>query len=138
MHSSLESKISLYKSKQDDLTTCRLSTFDRLDTFFDSLIARVNSRREQLKSDFKALESKEKRRLKTKLMKLEKDLNNLKSYQTDFSEFLTEFDQEMDFLANKASLDGQVQELQMIEREMNRGVEFYKSSEFKEPTFTYI
>jgi hypothetical protein len=44
-------------------------------------------------------------------MKFEKDLTNLKSYQNDFSEFLTEFDQEMDYLANKASLDGQVQEL---------------------------
>ena len=74
-------------------------------------MARVNLRREQLKSDFKALESKEKRRIKNKLMKFEKDLTNLKSYQNDFSEFLTEFDQEMDYLANKASLDGQVQEL---------------------------
>jgi hypothetical protein len=44
-------------------------------------------------------------------MKMEKDLSEIKNYTTDFKEFFLDFDNEMDFLANKASLDGQIQEL---------------------------
>ena len=44
----------------------------------------------------------------------------------------------MDYLANKASLDGQLQELQFIEKELKKGTQFFKSSEFKFPTFGYI
>lgn len=39
-------------------------------------------------------------------MKMEKDINELKNFNLDFTEFLSDFDSEMDFLANKASLDG--------------------------------
>jgi hypothetical protein len=39
-------------------------------------------------------------------MKMERDVNEIKNYSTDFQEFFTDFDDEMDFLANKASLDG--------------------------------
>jgi hypothetical protein len=39
-------------------------------------------------------------------MKFEKDLGEIKNYATDFQEFFTDFDSEMDYLANKASLDG--------------------------------
>ena len=44
-------------------------------------------------------------------MKIERDVQELKNFSMDFQEFVTDFDPEMDFLANKASLDGQVQEL---------------------------
>ena len=44
----------------------------------------------------------------------------------------------MDYLANKASLDGQVQELQFLEKELKKGTQFFKSAEFKFPTFSYI
>jgi hypothetical protein len=41
-------------------------------------------------------------------MKFEKDLTEIKNYAADFQEFFTDFDNEMDYLANKASLDGQI------------------------------
>lgn len=44
------------------------------------VIERVNQRREQLKNQFKAIESKEKRKLKSKQMKMERDINELKNF----------------------------------------------------------
>ena len=44
----------------------------------------------------------------------------------------------MDYLANKASLDGQIQEVLFIEKELKKGTTFFKSSEFNFPTFSYI
>lgn len=41
-------------------------------------------------------------------MKIEKDGNELKKFTIDFEEFLSDFDTEMDYLANKASFDGYV------------------------------
>lgn len=54
-------------------------------------------------------------------MKMERDMNELKNFSLDFSEFLNDFDFEMDYLANKASLDGQVQELLFLEAEIKKG-----------------
>jgi hypothetical protein len=70
------------------------------------VLKKVNERREKVKTDYKTLEAKEKRRLKTKQMKMERDLQELRNFSNDFQEFFTDFDSEMDFLANKASLDG--------------------------------
>ena len=70
------------------------------------MLKKVNERREKVKTDYKTLEAKEKRRLKTKQMKMERDLQELRNFSNDFQEFFTDFDSEMDFLANKASLDG--------------------------------
>jgi len=75
------------------------------------IIKRINDRREKLKVDYKNIEAKEKRRLKSKQMKMERDLQELRAYYNDFQDFFSEFDSEMDYLANKASLDGQIQEL---------------------------
>ena len=44
-------------------------------------------------------------------MKVERDLQGLRAFAGDFAEFFADFDSEMDHLANKASLDGQMQEL---------------------------
>ena len=82
--------------------------FEKIDTFFDIVVKRVNERREKVKTDYKTIEAKEKRRLKTKQMKMERDVTEIRNYVTDFQEFFTDFDEEMDFLANKASLDGQI------------------------------
>ncbi len=80
--------------------------FEKVDKFFDTVIERANARRELLKNEYKAIEAKERRRLKSKQMKMERDLQELKTFATEFSEFLQEFDSEMDYLANKACVDG--------------------------------
>ena len=84
----------------------RTQIFDKIDSFFDLVVKRVNERKENLKTDYKTIEAKEKRRLKSKQMKMEKDITELKNFSLDFQEFFTDFDNEMDYLANKASLDG--------------------------------
>lgn len=86
----------------------RQQIFDKIDSFFDTVVKKVNERRERVKTDYKTLEAKEKRRLKSKQMKMERDLQELRNFSSDFQEFFTDFDSEMDYLANKASLDGQV------------------------------
>ena len=108
----------------------RTQIFDKIDQFFDLVVKRVNERREKLKTDYRTIEAKEKRRLKTKQMKMERDVNEIKTYSADFQEFFADFDDEMDFLANKASLDGQIQELLFLEKELKKGTQFFKSSEF--------
>ncbi len=82
---------------------------------------KVNERRERVKTEYKTLEAKEKRRLKSKQMKMERDLQEMRNFSSDFQEFFADFDSDMDYLANKASLDGQVQELQFIEKELKKG-----------------
>jgi len=107
----LDEKISSYKAQQDHLNNYRTQIFDKIDSFFDNVVKKLNERREKVKTDYKTLEAKEKRRLKSKQMKMERDLQELRNFSNDFQEFFTDFDSEMDYLANKASLDGQVQEL---------------------------
>ena len=51
------------------------------------------------------IETREKRRLKNKQIKLQKEIDELKEFKLDFDEFITEFDIEMDFMANKASFE---------------------------------
>ena len=102
----IESKIHEYKQKQEELNVNRTQIFDKIDSFFDLVVKRVNERKEKLKTDYKTIEAKEKRRLKSKQMKMEKDITELKNFSLDFQEFFTDFDNEMDYLANKASLDG--------------------------------
>jgi hypothetical protein len=102
----IDSKIHEYKQKQEELNVNRTQIFDKIDSFFDLVVKRVNERKEKLKTDYKTIEAKEKRRLKSKQMKMEKDITELKNFSIDFQEFFTDFDNEMDYLANKASLDG--------------------------------
>lgn len=102
----IDSKIHEYKQKQEELNVNRGLIFDKIDSFFDLIVKRVNDRKEKLKTDYKTIEAKEKRRLKSKQMKMEKDITELKNFSLDFQEFFTDFDNEMDYLANKASLDG--------------------------------
>ena len=102
----IDSKIHEYKQKQEELNVNRTQIFDKIDSFFDLVVKRVNERKEKLKTDYKTIEAKEKRRLKSKQMKMEKDITELKNFSLDFQEFFTDFDNEMDYLANKASLDG--------------------------------
>lgn len=56
------------------------------------MLKKVNERREKVKTDYKTLEAKEKRRLKTKQMKMERDLQELRNFSNDFQEFFTDFD----------------------------------------------
>jgi hypothetical protein len=74
MQHKLDFKINEYKQKQDSLNTYRSQVFDKIDSFFDLVVKRVNERRDKLKKDYKTIEAKEKRRLKSKQMKMERDL----------------------------------------------------------------
>lgn len=71
-------------------------------------------------------------------MKLERDLKELKNFSNEILEFMNEFDNEMDFLANKASFDGYITDLQVMETDIQKGVNFFKVSSFREPTFNYL
>ena len=60
---------------------------------------------DQLKEDYKKIEGREKRRLKNRQIKLERESQDLKDYMKEFYDFLLDFDLEMDFMANRANFD---------------------------------
>ena len=66
---------------------------------------KVEQRRANLKNKYSTIETREKRRLKNKQLKLQKEINLLDEFKTEFSDFINDFDLEMDFLANKASFE---------------------------------
>jgi hypothetical protein len=47
-------------------------------------------------------------------MKIEKDITELKNFSLDFQEFF----------------DGQIQEIQFVEKELKKSTQFFKSSDF--------
>eukprot|EP00347_Sterkiella_histriomuscorum_P013856 403363103 len=134
----LDQKIQSCKVKQDQINAFKSQIFEKIDTFYDLVVERVNQRRESIKNQYKAIDAKQKRKLKSKQMKMEKDLGELKNFNLEFEDFLSDFDFEMDYLANKASLDGQVQELLFLEDEIKKGPQFFRCSQFKYPSFTYL
>ena len=75
-------------------------------------------------------------------MKLQKEINTLGEFKSDFADFLTDFDLEMDFLANKASYeDGYKQQYQeLLQEKINRRSDndIFSRSEFKMPSFCQI
>ena len=69
------------------------------------MVAKVQQRRENLKREYSEIETREKRRLKNKQMKLQKEIGLLNEFSSDFTDFMQDFDLEMDCLANKASYE---------------------------------
>jgi hypothetical protein len=62
----LESSI----QSQFDLNTNKIEIFDQIDKFINEMVMRVELRREKLKNDYSLIETREKRRLKNKQIKL--------------------------------------------------------------------
>jgi hypothetical protein len=55
---------------QYDLNSNKIETYDQIDKFFDEMVQKVQQRREALKGQYSSIETREKRRLKNKQMKL--------------------------------------------------------------------
>jgi hypothetical protein len=97
----LESSI----QSQFDLNTNKIEIFDQIDKFINEMVMRVELRREKLKNDYSLIETREKRRLKNKQIKLQKELDLLDEFKEDFDKFIDDFDLEMDYQANQASFE---------------------------------
>jgi hypothetical protein len=82
---------------QFDLNTNKIEIFDQIDKFINEMIIRVELRREKLKNDYLLIETREKRRLKNKQIKLQKELDLLDEFKEDFDKFIDDFDLEMDY-----------------------------------------
>ena len=93
MQERLESSIQC----QFDLNTNKIEIFDQIDKFINEMIIRVELRREKLKNDYLLIETREKRRLKNKQIKLQKELDLLDEFKEDFDKFIDDFDLEMDY-----------------------------------------
>ena len=89
-------------SKVDLMNTYKQNTFDQIDQWFAKVMEKVTERREQLKEQFKTIEMRERRRLKNKSMKTDKDLVELDTFGQEFKEFFDDFDVEMDYISNQA------------------------------------
>ena len=75
--------------------------FDQVDSFFDLVKKKVEKRCEDLKQEYLQIEAREKRRLKYRQMKLERETKDLRDFSKEFDDFFADFDTEMDFLANR-------------------------------------
>ena len=83
------------------MTKHKALIFDQIDTFFELVKKRVEKRCEDLKEEYLKIEAREKRRLKYRQMKLERETKDLQDFSKEFDDFFGEFDIEMDFLANR-------------------------------------
>lgn len=133
LNQKLEEKLQKYKRSIEDLAKHKKSINDQIDAFFEKVLERVNNRKETLKNEYKQIEQKERRRLKTKQMKMEKDLAEFRKFIEEFSDFFSDFDYEMDFLANKATFETYLQDLSQIEQELKKPLFFLTASQFKYP-----
>lgn len=111
------------------------SVFEQIDSFFEQLKKRLSERQESLKEDYKKIEGREKRRLKGRQIKLQREATDLKEFVKDFDYFMVDFDCEMDFMANRANFDYYWQEFKQLEATMKKPTNFFSVSEFKYPTF---
>ena len=103
------------------------------------MIVRVELRREKLKNDYLLIETREKRRLKNKQIKLQKELDLLDQFKEDFDKFIDDFDLEMDYQANQASFENTYKQsyIEMLQEKINRRSDndIFSRSEFIMPTF---
>ncbi len=103
------------------------------------MIIRVELRREKLKNDYLLIETREKRRLKNKQIKLQKELDLLDEFKEDFDKFIDDFDLEMDYQANQASFENTYKQsyIEMLQEKINRRSDndIFSRSEFIMPTF---
>ena len=99
---------------------------------------RVAQRCEDLKSEYKAIEAREKRRLKYRQMKLERESKDLRDFTKEFDDFFGDFDTEMDFMANRCQFDYFWEEFKTLERTMKKATNFFAVSEFKFPNFSCL
>ena len=104
-----------------------------MDIFFDEIKKRVVARCEALKEEYKQIEGREKRRLKNRQIKLQRESTDLQNYVKEFDDFMLDFDTEMDFIANRANFDYYWQEFKQLEATMKKSTNFFSVSEFKYP-----
>ena len=116
----------------------KVQIFEQLDNFFDLVKKRVEKRCEDLKQEFKKIEAREKRRLKYRQMKLERESKDLRDFSKEFDDFFSDFDTEMDFMANRCQFDYFWEEFKTLERTMKKATNFFAVSEFKFPNFNCL
>lgn len=138
----LTSKFEKAIEMQYDLNSNKIETYDQIDKFFDEMVQKVQQRREALKGQYSSIETREKRRLKNKQMKLQKEISLVDEFKNDFTDFIQYYDLEMDYLANKASYENgfktEFQEL-MTERINRRSDnDIFSRSQFKMPSFSQM
>jgi len=91
-----------------------------------------------LKEQFRQLEARERKRLISKKTKTQKDLVEVQALASEFYEFFNDFDQEMDFLANKASFDNFAADVKALEKEIAKKTYFFRASQYKAPSFEFL
>jgi len=120
------------------MTKHKEQTFKQLEDFFDFVKKRVEKRCDDLKEEYKKIEAREKRRLRSRQMKLEKEAQELDTFAKEFDDFFADFDMEMDFMANRCQFDYYWNEFMQMQTTMKKATNFFQVSEFKFPTFSCL
>ena len=123
---------------QEEMARHKALVFEQIESFFELVQKKVEKRCEDLKSEYLRIEAREKRRLKYRQMKLERETKDLQDFSKEFDDFFADFDTEMDFMANRCQFDYFWTEFKQLEQTMKKATNFFAVSEFKFPNFNCL
>ena len=123
---------------QEEMQKHKTLVFEQIESFFDIVKKRVEKRCEDLKNEYLQIEAREKRRLKYRQMKLEREAKDLQDFSKEFDDFFADFDTDMDFMANQCQFDYYWTEFKQLEATMKKATNFFAVSEFKFPNFNCL
>ena len=87
----LQQRMEMSIQNQFDLNNNKIEIFDQIEKFFNQMLQKVEQRREKLKAQYTQIEIREKRRMKNKQMKLQKELDFLDEFKQDFKALSKEY-----------------------------------------------
>jgi hypothetical protein len=109
-----------------------------IDEYYDMMVLKLNERREQVKMQYKDIESREKRRLNKISLKLEKTSDEFKDTENELQIYAEEFSLDMDFQANKAGFNMIKERYEEVMAEHLRKAYFLRNAKYVPPSFQTV
>eukprot|EP00347_Sterkiella_histriomuscorum_P006037 403354304 len=134
----IESKMEKVLRKIENIDKHKLSTYDQIDKYFEELIKKAKQRCQALKSEFDKIELKEKQRLDQIKEKIDRDLEQVKTFSTGFLQFFYHFDEQSDFNSNKATYSKFLRDLEKIKDSSQKKPYYFKLPKHSPTLFNTI
>jgi hypothetical protein len=126
------------KERKEFMDVKRDDVYHKIDEYYDLLVRKIEQKRQQVKEDYKSIESGEKRRLGFIQLQVQNTQENIKEAENDLHAFADEFDLDMDQQANRAGYERVKDRFEEVREEQERKTHFLKNSEFVPPTFETV
>lgn len=126
------------KERKEYMDAERDQVYRKIDSYYDILAAKIEQKRKQVKEEYKAIESREKRRLGFIQLQVQNTEENIKEVENDLHTFADEFDLDMDQQANRAGYKRVKDLYEEVKAEQDRKTFFLENSAFVPPTFETV